>query len=255
MMAVLLKIIILCAALGYLLSAVLYWRRKNKAAFILHGAAWILNGTVILVNWVINGYMPFVSMYQVLTFLSFCFTLSALYMHFIRKQGWLFPYFSLCSGIIMTGVFWMDASLVWHFAPALQSVWFLPHVFSYMLSYTLCAVSFVLTLVRLIRRKEQEKMERGVYDTVCLAYPFMTAGMLFGALWANEVWGHFWSWDPKENWSLVTWLLYALYLHCRRLPKYRGLATACIIIGFAALLMTFLGVNFFGAGALHSYTS
>jgi len=199
--------------------------------------------------------VPFVSMYQVLTFLALSFMLTYLYIHFVLKIKWLTPYFTACSSLVLTGVSFMEFSIVWHFPPALQSFWFIPHVFSYMLSYSLCAVAFLIVVINLIRRKMTAEVEKGVYSIVRVAFPFRTTGLLFGAIWANEIWGHFWSWDPKENWALVTWCLYTIYLHCVRQDKLKKYAIISLIAGFVALLITFFGVNLMNVSGLHTYTS
>ncbi|MCL2013491.1 MAG: cytochrome c biogenesis protein CcsA [Oscillospiraceae bacterium] len=275
-----LKVILGIAAVGYYTATVLYWINKRRIAYITNAAAWVLNAVVVGVNWVSNGYMPFVSMYQVLTFLGLCFPLTYLYFHFINKDEWMAKYFSLCSGIVMTGVFIMNASIIWHLPPALQSVWFIPHVFAYMLSYSLCAVASVFSIVycayplkdRFFKNsgnpqngnetknnKAEENrahLDKGAYDLILISFPFMTMGLFFGAIWANEAWSEFWSWDIKENWALVTWAFYSIYLHCRihkSLKKFRHIFS---ILGLIALLMTFQGVSFFGmnADSPHTYT-
>ncbi len=93
------------------------------------------------------------------------------------------------------------------------------------------------------------------YKTIMVAFPLMTLVIVTGAIWANYAWGTYWSWDPKETWSLITWIVYALYLHARITIGWHGRRTAYIsIIGFAVVLFTFLGVNIVLSG-LHSYAS
>ncbi len=93
------------------------------------------------------------------------------------------------------------------------------------------------------------------YKTIMVAFPLMTLVIVTGAIWANYAWGTYWSWDPKETWSLISWLVYALYLHARITIGWHGRRTAYIsIIGFAVVLFTFLGVNIVLSG-LHSYAS
>ncbi len=248
------KVILGCAAAGYLLSAVFFWCKKRIPSYIANGIAWVLNAFVVGVNWVNNGYVPFVSMYQVLTFLGLCFTLANIYMLAVHKDNWISPYFNLCSCVVMIGCLFMNATMIWHFVPALQSVWFVPHVFSYMLSYSLCAVASVLSIVWFFNKRNRENLDRGIYNLVMVAFPFMTAGMFMGAIWANEVWTEFWSWDPKENWALITWMLYAIYLHCRRHKSLKKFQYVFTILGIVALFMAFQGVNLFGAGGEHSYS-
>lgn len=249
------KIILIVAALCYIAATYFLFVKKNYIGFSLAAGGWLLNAVVVVTNWVVNGYVPFVSMYQVVTFLGFCFPITYLFMHYVKNLEWTAPIFALCCAIVMIGACCMDASLIWHFPPALQSPYFVPHVFSYMLSYTLCAVGFVLTLVMMAAKTTERKaeVEKGIYSTVLTAFPFMLLGMFLGALWANECWGAYWAWDPKENWSLVTMCLYALYFHIRKIKNSRTLCYIVLIAAFIALLMTFVGVGLFGATGSHNY--
>ena len=87
-------------------------------------------------------------------------------------------------------------------------------------------------------------------------FVLITAGLLMGAWWAKEAWGDWWSWDPKENWSLITWLVYVLYFHLRLLPGWTGRRMAVVtILGFAAVMFTYLGMNLLptAASSAHVY--
>jgi cytochrome c-type biogenesis protein CcsB len=92
------------------------------------------------------------------------------------------------------------------------------------------------------------------YKSIAIGFPLFTiGGLLMGAIWANSAWGKYWSWDPKETWSLITWLVYALYLHARFIAGWRGKRVAILaVIGFVAVIFTYLGVNLVLSG-LHSY--
>jgi len=91
------------------------------------------------------------------------------------------------------------------------------------------------------------------YRIIGLGFPFLTIGIISGAVWANEAWGSYWSWDPKETWALITWLVFAIYLHSRLLKGWQGQKTAWIgSAGFFVIWICYLGVNFLGKG-LHSY--
>jgi ABC-type transport system involved in cytochrome c biogenesis permease subunit len=154
----------------------------------------------------------------------------------------------------------MAPDMVWKRMPALQSPWFVPHVTSYMISYALAAVGFVLYLVgkiEALRNKDcTDRYDMALYKILGLSFPFMTFGMLSGALWAEEAWGTYWSWDRKETWSLITWTLYLIYFHCltkKDLRKHAGLVQ---VFAFLALITTFFLVNLWPKlySTLHSYT-
>jgi cytochrome c-type biogenesis protein CcsB len=101
----------------------------------------------------------------------------------------------------------------------------------------------------------RETLDTIMSQTISFGFLFLTLGVLTGAVWANSAWGTYWSWDPKETWSLITWFIYAVFLHCRFVRGWRGRRAAWIsIIGFASVLFTYFGVNFLLSG-LHSYGS
>ncbi len=98
-----------------------------------------------------------------------------------------------------------------------------------------------------------QKIDNISYRTIGIGFPLLTIGILSGAVWANETWGSYWSWDPKETWAFITWLIYSIYLHSRIIKGWKGKKPAFIAtIGFFAVWVCYLGVNIFGKG-LHSY--
>jgi cytochrome c-type biogenesis protein CcsB len=98
-----------------------------------------------------------------------------------------------------------------------------------------------------------DKLDNLSYRTLSIGFFLLTLGILSGAVWANEAWGSYWSWDPKETWALITWLVFAIYLHCRLLKGWQGEKAALIgSAGFFVIWICYLGVNFLGKG-LHSY--
>lgn len=255
----LLKVMIIAgAAFYYAAFAAGFFKAAplKKTVNVLWAAGVACNLALVVNNWVVNGYVPFVSMYQVLTFLGVCFAPLYVYFRFFRQGGWMKPYFMIAPAVIMTGLCFMDANSVWEFPPSLQSLWFVPHVLVYMISYTMGFISFLICIMSLLAKKEKDKLrlEEGIYNSVCIVFPFMTLGMFFGAIWANEVWGHFWSWDNKESWSLLTWLTYMLYLHFRRNKTLKRYATFVAMLGFVGIIITFFFVNMMGSGN-HAYSS
>lgn len=140
--------------------------------------------------------------------------------------------------------------------PALQSGWLVLHVSFSFIGEAFFAVAFVSSIYYLsVRDSEKKKIsDLLTYRAVGIGYPIFTAGALvFGAIWAKYAWGSYWSWDPKETWALITWLVYTAYLHSRFLKKLQGRASAILsIIGFAFTVFTFFGVNYLLSG-LHSY--
>jgi len=146
--------------------------------------------------------------------------------------------------------------------PALQSLWLVLHVTFSFIGEAFFVVSFVAAIAYLgassafASGSEQKRadMDRLAATAIGIGYPIFTTGaLIFGAIWAETAWGSWWSWDPKETWALVTWLIYTAYLHTRLVRSLRGRISAVLAIaGFAATVFTFFGVNFLLSG-LHSY--
>ncbi|RMG60662.1 MAG: c-type cytochrome biogenesis protein CcsB [Deltaproteobacteria bacterium] len=154
--------------------------------------------------------------------------------------------------------------------PALQSYWLPIHATLLFVGDAIFAVAFAAGIIYLIQERQLKRKKLGplmrrlppldVLDEInhrCLTFgfPLLTVGIITGAIWAEYAWGSYWSWDPKETWSLITWLLYAALLHGRLTVGWRGRKAAILaIVGFGAVLFTFLGVNLLLPG-LHSYAS
>lgn len=254
----LLRVICLVSAGFYYLAFAASYRRKEKGgviSFVLWMIGLALNASIVINNWVVNGYMPFVSMYQVLTFLGATYGLIYIYIRYAHGGGWMKRYLMISQAVIMTSVFFMAQDAQWTFPPALQSPFFIPHVFSYMVSYTLVALAAILCVVSFFVAKEQKKKyEGGVYQLISTGFPFMVTGMLLGALWANECWGNYWSWDHKEAWSLVTVLSLAVYLHFRRQERLKKYAIWFVLLAMAFEIITLFFVGMFGGDSMHAYS-
>lgn len=146
-------------------------------------------------------------------------------------------------------------------APALQSSWLKFHVFTAIVAYGAFAISFAIALSYLLKLKkagevfsveEEKKLDELSYRLILIGLPMHTVMIITGAVWAEYAWGTFWSWDPKETWALITWLIYAAFLHMR-LQGWKGKKAAWLnIIGFLAVVFTFFGVSYLLPG-LHSY--
>ncbi|KRT73876.1 MAG: cytochrome c assembly protein [Deltaproteobacteria bacterium CSP1-8] len=154
--------------------------------------------------------------------------------------------------------------------PALQSYWLHAHVITCFVGYAAFTVSAGVAVMYLMKAKREEAKVTGgivglfpvskvlddlVYRSIIWGFPFLTAGIITGAAWANYAWGTYWSWDPKETWSLIVWLVYAAFLHARITRGWHGRRAAILsIAGFAATIFCYLGVNLILSG-LHSYGS
>jgi len=152
--------------------------------------------------------------------------------------------------------------------PALRSEWSIVHVVTSLIGYASFALAFSSAIAYILQEKmlktkridvlqkrlpSLDAMDHFSYSMVALGFPMFTLGIVTGALWAQSAWGSYWSWDPKETWSLITWLVYAAFLHVRIFRGWRGrLANRLLVAGFTCVLITCLGVNFLAHG-LHRY--
>ena len=143
--------------------------------------------------------------------------------------------------------------------PALQSPWFAPHVIVYMMAYALLGAAVVMSVYLLFFKKGTDtNKEMEITDNLTyVGLSFMTLGMLMGALWAKEAWGHYWSWDPKETWAAITWLAYLVYVHYRQYrPRTVRPALWVLIIAFILLQMCWWGINYLPSAqgvSVHTY--
>lgn len=245
------------SVIGYGVSAVLaIWGRRRSSFWVFCGA-WLANLLVVLSNWLLCGHPPLGNMYHVLVVLSLCFLPQYLVIRWLRGWDWTLWAFALMSVFPLVGTLFMNPDLVWLRPPVLQSPWFVPHVLSYMISYATAGVAFVLTISSWFSKDHGicERRRLAGQDVLRMSLPMMTFGLWSGALWAEEAWGVYWSWDPKECWALVTWLLYMVSLHCDTSPRLRKWSRWAHVAGFAALLVTFLVVSLLPkfSSSLHSY--
>lgn len=143
--------------------------------------------------------------------------------------------------------------------PALQSPWFVPHVVVYIFAYAMLAASS-LVAIRGLWSYYQGRYQASILpladNIVYLGFAFLTFGLLFGALWAKEAWGHYWTWDPKETWAFITWLGYLIYLHLRIHSPLRIKAPLWMLtLAFVLLLLCWFGVNYLPSTqtSIHTY--
>jgi ABC-type transport system involved in cytochrome c biogenesis permease subunit len=128
--------------------------------------------------------------------------------------------------------------------PALQSIWFVPHVTAYILSYAILGAATIVGLKQLYQYDENDKLIDFTDNLVYIGFGLLMLGMLMGAVWAKAAWGHYWSWDPKETWAFVTAAAYLFYIHIRWNNHYRKTALWMLVIAFICLMITWKGVNY-----------
>lgn len=248
----------------YIICAFFYFlflfTTKNKwsnVALYLAAAGLTVHFAALVLRTVISGRAPFTNMYESISFLSWAIVGS--YILIIRK----FPYPKIGPYLMLVVIALMAVASsplmpkdIMPLVPALQSYWLWLHVSVTLLGESFLAMAFVASILYLKARDsdKMEKLDAICYRSVAIGFPLFTLGaLIFGMIWAYKAWGRYWGWDPKEVWSLITWFVYALYLHTRIVMGWKGKRSAIIaIIGFLAALFTFFGVNYLLSG-LHSY--
>ena len=144
--------------------------------------------------------------------------------------------------------------------PALQSPWFVPHVIVYILAYNLLFISSLVAvygLYQFYKKKLEQSTLKLADNLVYIGFAFLTFGLLFGALWAKEAWGHYWTWDPKETWAFLTWLSYLIYLHFRIYqPKKVKAPLWTLSLAFIILMICWFGINYLPSAqnSVHVYS-
>ncbi len=267
------------AFLGYVLASIVYlvyllFREKitgNIATLTLY-AALILN----LTGMIRRGYEtyklgafhpPWSNLFEALTFWSFI--AGVVYLLIERKYGFkvlgafVIPILAFTSGF---AIFKANHEIT-PLMPALRSYWLYLHVITAFTGYAGFTVAFGGAVAYLLKEyfpnnkfvkkllPSKSILDEITYKSIAIVFPIWTASIILGAAWANEAWGGYWSWDPKEVWSLIVWLFFGAYLHARQLMGWKGKKVAWLVIfGFITVLICFFAVNLYFPG-LHSYAT
>ena len=235
-------------------------------------AAAVVSTAAIGVRWAESykmgiGRIPVTNLYESLVFFAWSVNLFYLVVEWKYKSrtfgAFVMP---IAFGTMLFAL--TNESSIQPLVPALQSYWLHAHVITCFVGYAAFAVSAGVAVMFLMKAKREERKVTGgvvsrfpstkvlddlVYKAIVWGFPFLTAGIITGAAWANYAWGTYWSWDPKETWSLIVWLVYAAFLHARVTRGWHGRRAAILsIVGFLATLFCYLGVNLVLSG-LHSY--
>lgn len=245
----------------------LFFRRKylDWAVNGLLGVGNVTQLAYIIWRWLEAGRPPFSNMFESL----FVFAWATVIIYLVIRLRLRMPIagstvLGVATALITTVILAYASAFesnIEPLVPALRSNWLTFHVLTCFMGYAGFAISFIAAISYLIAlrlggtqgNQSGVMMETIMGRTVAFGFIFLTIGIISGAVWANSAWGTYWSWDPKETWSLVTWLVYAAFLHCRYMRGWSGVRAAWIsIVGFLAVLFTYFGVNFLLSG-LHSY--
>ncbi len=266
----------------YLLSSVLYLaififraRQLGLVASAITVVGFLVQTSGIILRWVESykmgiGHAPLSNMYESLVFFSWAIIIFYLFLELKFKNRIIgafatpFAFVAMAYASFASGI----SSEITPLVPALQSNWLIAHVITCFIGYAAFSVACGLGIMYLLK-SGRPKTGQGVIDTlpdlkviddithktIIFGFLWLSAGIITGAIWANSAWGTYWSWDPKETWSLITWFVYASSLHARFVRGWAGKRIAWLaIIGFLSVIFTYFGVNFLLSG-LHSYAS
>ena len=264
---------------AYLLSAAVYigllvFRspRLGPAATAATVVAFFINTAGIGLRWLEShrmgiGYAPLSNMYESLVFFAWSIAVVYLWLEYAYKNRFLGA-FAMPFAAIAMGLAEMKNPDITPLVPALQSNWLIAHVVTCFIGYAAFAVACGFGVLFLLKHRAREKKAEGaflaqlpdaktvddiVHKVLVFGFLWLSAGIITGAVWANSAWGTYWSWDPKETWSIITWFIYAAALHFRFTRGWGGTRIAWFsIIGFASVMFTYYGVNYLLSG-LHSY--
>nr|YP_009675043.1 cytochrome c biogenesis protein [Rhizochromulina marina]QDH81894.1 cytochrome c biogenesis protein [Rhizochromulina marina] len=259
-------------------TTVAYWLSiKYQRLTILKNLCWIgvVSSNLFLFlllfsRWILASYFPLSNLYESLLFLDWCLLFILLFIETKTQTklmgAIILPIILLIitfASLVLPPVMQESSPLV----PALQSNWLMMHVSMMMLSYATLIIGSLLSILFLVLSLSKipaltrvdakslglpsfssnllSNIDNWSYRIIGLGFPFLTVGIIAGAVWANEAWGSYWSWDPKETWALITWLVFASYIHARLTKGLRGTQAAALgSLGFIVVWICYLGVNF-----------
>jgi cytochrome c-type biogenesis protein CcsB len=262
------------AALLYIIAWVLQKNNVGRIAFVVSIIGFLGNLAGFGLRWAESyqlgfGRVPLSNLYESLVF--FALSIAGLYLLVEKRQGhrtmgaFVLPIAFLCLAYASLSPNISDR--IQPLLPALKSNWLIVHVITCFIGYAGFAIAFCLSLMVFLRKDNKEgkasmwskipdlhSLDDLTHKMVMIGFLFLTVGIITGAVWANSAWGRYWGWDPKETWSLITWFIYATFLHARLMRGWQGRKAAILsIVGFGAVLFTYLGVNLLPG--LHSYGS
>lgn len=241
-----------------------------RLAVLMTVLGWAAHLGVMVTRGLAATRWPWGNMYEFLTAIAFA-AVTAFMIVMYRYGARYLGAFVMLAAVVALGVanIWLYDS-VGPVTPALNSYWIAIHVTAAIVAtgaFTVAGAATILYLVKsraesrgalaeggvLSRMPSAESLDRLAMRVTTFAFPIWTAAIIMGAIWADQAWGRYWGWDPKEIWSFVTWIFYAAYLHARVTAGWKGRKAAVLsLLAFAALLFNFFGVNYMFSG-LHSY--
>ena len=258
-----------CLTLGFLTLALFVWQlvsgRKtkrwlNRSACTVLALSFVALTLCLSLRWIVSGSIPMSNGYETMLLLAWLIQLLTLALY--HRFRILLTFGFLLSGffLLVSHISQMDPQ-IGHLMPVLNSPLLTLHVSIIMMAFALLSLTFICGLtaliINIIKKGATESIEALAMLSRMFLYPALTTlglGIFIGALWANISWGNYWSWDPKETWALITFMVYAVVVHAQSFPVFRRPIPyhVFVTLAFLTLLMTYFGVNYF-LGGMHSY--
>jgi cytochrome c-type biogenesis protein CcsB len=257
----------LASAVCYVISLAAGRKGLEKPAHYFFTVAFSVHFFALVLRYIVTGYAPITNLHESLSFFALCTAGFFIFLRRVYRVGVLGSIFLPALCLMLIGAVAARADIR-PLPPVLQSYWLPIHTAFAFIGNAVFFTGFLVSMVYLflergIKKKRMrdisgrfpslETLDRINYKCMSYGFPFLTIGIITGSLWAEFAWGSYWNWDPKETWSLITWIMYAILIHNRLAIGWRGRKTAYMMIaGFVSVVVTFIGVNFF-LGGLHSY--
>jgi len=259
----------LFGALFYSVYILLLKESLFKLSTIIVIIGFVSHTLALIARYLEAGYTPVTNLHESFSFFAWMIIGILLIANFKYKIKVLGAFLTSIALIFMLFAFALPKEIL-PLAPVLRSFWHPFHVTFAFLGNAIFTLAFCCGVIYLIQEHQLKSKKMGAvvkrlpslkvlddlnYQSLKFGFPLLTLGIITGAVWADNAWGRYWGWDPKETWSLITWFLYAAMLHQRLTVGWRGRKAAIMaIVGFLAVLFTFLGVNLLLPG-LHAYSN
>lgn len=270
--------IYLAATFFYVAFAIFRIKELGYLGTFITGTGILFNTAGITLRWIDSynggvGHIPLSNMYESLVFFALAIAVTYLVVEYYYKERIIGSFVLPLAFLSMAYASYSPefGKDIKPLLPALQSNWLVAHVITCFVGYAAFAISCSLSIYYLTKSWRSRthsvqnnpvvssetmslaKIDELNHKMIVFGFLWLSAGIITGAVWANSAWGTYWSWDPKETWSLITWFVYAFAIHARMTRKWDGARMAWIaLLGFISVIFTYYGVNFLLSG-LHSY--
>jgi len=241
----------LVSALFHIMRLVLHKKSLGIISTAVLALGLLTHTIAIAVRWHMAAHPPLSSLYESMILFAWLIVVVYSVAELLHHLSLMRPFVVLVALLVLIYSYRLNSSIR-PLMPALQSDWLGIHVVTNLLGYSFFVVSFVFDIGYLVTRRRRLsgfsalvlKLDASSYRIISLGIFFLALGIITGSVWAEQAWGSYWSWDPKETWALVTCLIYAIYLHLRLMPGWRGVRRAWLAVaGFLSVIFTYIGVS------------